>query len=254
MTKKARLGSDPLAWIRDTKVDKDQNDIKALDIQYSQESGEETKKSSDMENRHESVSISEKVQVIEEKDPIHALQDAVTDEKLFDKKNDHKKKDKCHAGGKFLTFFLAEEEYGIEILKVVEIIGSMSITKIPRMPEFIKGVINLRGKVIPVMDLRSKFDMPKLENNEESVIILVQARGDKMGIVVDKVSEVLDIDDQDIQDKPNFGSEVSTDYILSMGKSKDRVMLLLDIEKVICSEALDEISAVNSVVREKVQQ
>ena len=242
MTKKARLGSDPLAWIKDTKIDEDKNDIKSPDIKYSSESGRETEESYDIKMRHTIVSVSEEEKVIDKKNSIHALEDETIDRESSDKKNENGKEDQCHAGGKFLTFFLAGQEYGIEILKVVEIIGSMNITKIPRMPEYIRGVINLRGKVIPVMDLRLRFSMSKLENDEESVIILVQARGDKMGIVVDKVSEVLDIDDTDIQDKPDFGYDTSMDYILSIGKSRDKVMLLLDIEKVICLEELDEIS------------
>jgi purine-binding chemotaxis protein CheW len=245
MTKKARLGSDPLAWIKETTVDNAQNDMKAPDTQCPLKSGEEPETANDTETRHESVPISEKEQTTEKEDPIHAFQDAAA-EKLSDKKNERAEEDKHSAGGKFLTFFLAEEEYGIEILKVVEIIGSMNITKIPRMPKFIKGVINLRGKVIPVMDLRLRFGMPELEDNEESVVILVQAGGNKMGIVVDRVSEVLDIDNQDIQDKPDFGSRANTDYILSMGKSKDKVMILLDIEQVICSEAFDKTPAMNS--------
>ncbi|MBM3224902.1 MAG: chemotaxis protein CheW, partial [Candidatus Tectomicrobia bacterium] len=93
-------------------------------------------------------------------------------------------------GGKFLTFFLAHEEYGIEILKVQEIIGMMSVTPVPRTPAFVQGVINLRGKVIPIIDLRLKFGMPAMEQTEETCIIVVQARGMEMGIVVDKVSEV----------------------------------------------------------------
>ena len=246
MNKKARLGSDPLAWIKETTVDNAQNDMKAPDTQCPLKSEEESETANDAEIKQESVPISEKEQITEKEDPIQTLQDAAADEKLSDKKNEHAEEDKHSAGGKFLTFFLAEEEYGIEILKVVEIIGSMNITKIPRMPKFIKGVINLRGKVIPVMDLRSRFGMPELEDNEESVVILVQAGGNKMGIVVDRVSEVLDIDNQDIQNKPDFGSRANTDYILSMGKSKDKVMILLDIEQVICSEAFDKAPATNS--------
>jgi purine-binding chemotaxis protein CheW len=136
-------------------------------------------------------------------------------------------------GGKFLTFFLAGEEYGIEILKVHEIIGVMKITRVPRTPDFVRGVINLRGKVIPVMDLRLKFGMESQAQTDESCIIVVQVQHVVMGILVDKVSEVLDIAAKDIDDAPSFGAGVNTDYILGIGKSQDRVKLLLDIDKVL---------------------
>ena len=139
-------------------------------------------------------------------------------------------------GGKFLTFFLAEEEYGLEILKVREIIGMMDITPVPRTPEFICGVINLRGKVIPIIDLRLKFAMDAVERTDETCMIVVQAAGLQMGIVVDKVSEVLDIAGEDIEDAPSFGTEVNTDYILGIGKSQGKVKLLLDIDKVLSDE------------------
>jgi purine-binding chemotaxis protein CheW len=138
---------------------------------------------------------------------------------------------KGRAGGKFLTFYLAGEEYGIEILKVHEIIGMLSITRVPRTPSYIRGVINLRGKVIPVVDLRLKFGMESKEQTEETCIIVVQAQGKIMGIIVDKVSEVLDIAADNIQDAPSFGASVNTDYILGIGKAEGRVKLLLDIDK-----------------------
>jgi len=141
----------------------------------------------------------------------------------------------AHAGGKFLTFFLADEEYGLEILKVHEIIGMMVITPVPRTPEFIRGVINLRGKVIPIVDLRLKFGMEAIAQTDESCIIVVQAGGIEIGVVVDKVSEVLDIPAQDIEDPPSFGADVNTDYILGIGKSEGRVKLLLDIDKVLAT-------------------
>jgi purine-binding chemotaxis protein CheW len=133
-------------------------------------------------------------------------------------------------GGKFLTFFLAGEEYGLEILKVREIIGMMPITKVPRTPEFICGVINLRGKIIPVIDLRRKLAMETVQSTEETCIIVVEARGVEMGIVVDKVSEVLDIAGNDIDDAPTFGVSVDTQYILGIGKANGKVKILLDID------------------------
>ncbi len=144
-------------------------------------------------------------------------------------------------GGKFLSFFLADEEYGIEILKVQEIIGMMGITRVPRMPEFIRGVINLRGKVIPIIDLRLKFGMPAKEQTEQTCIIVVRTRGVELGIVVDKVSEVLDIPAKDIEETPSFGTSVNTEYILGIGKSDGHVKLLLDIDKVLSSQETLEV-------------
>jgi len=135
--------------------------------------------------------------------------------------------------GKYLTFFLAGEEYGVEILKVQEIIGMMTITPVPRTPHFIRGVINLRGKVIAVVDLRRKFDMESKEQTEETCIIVVQTAGIQIGCVVDKVSEVLDISAEEIEEAPSFGADVNTEYILGIGKSQGKVKLLLDIDKVL---------------------
>lgn len=142
-------------------------------------------------------------------------------------------------GGKFLTFSLAGEDYGLEILKVQEIIGVMNITPIPRTPDFVKGVMNLRGKIIPVIDLRSKFGMDEIEQTEETCIIVVQVvRSDRhltMGVVVDRVSEVVDITTKQIEGAPSFGTAVDTDYILGMGKLDDKVVILLDVDRVLTS-------------------
>jgi len=135
-------------------------------------------------------------------------------------------------GGKFLTFFLDDDEYGFEIHKVQEIIGMMSVTPVPRTPPFVRGVINLRGRVMPIIDLRLKFAMPALAQTEETCIIVVRAQGVAMGIVVDRVSEVLDIATEDI-DVLSFGAAVNTDYILGIGKAASKVTVLLDIDKVL---------------------
>lgn len=145
-------------------------------------------------------------------------------------------------GGKFLSFFLGDEEYGLEILTVQEIIGMMDITPVPQTPDYIQGVINLRGKVIPIVDLRTKFMMPGADRTSETCIIVVQANHIQTGIVVDKVSEVLDIAGNAIEDAPAFGSDVRTDYILGIGKSEDRVKLLLDIDRVLGDENLEAFS------------
>lgn len=140
-------------------------------------------------------------------------------------------------GGKYLTFCLGGEEYGLEILKVREIIGLMDITVVPRTPSYVRGVINLRGKIIPVLDLRVKFGMESVENTEETCIIVVEVmRGDEgieMGILVDKVSEVLDIKGEDIEDAPSFGSGFEANFILGMAKAKDSVKILLNIDAVL---------------------
>ena len=144
--------------------------------------------------------------------------------------------------GKYLTFALANEEYGLEILKVREIIGYMEITNVPQTPMFVKGVINLRGQVIPVVDLRLKFGMEEAERTEQSCIIVVEItqgeRAFQTGIVVDHVQEVLDIKQEQIEDAPQFGSTVDTDFISGMGKIGDDVKILLDIDKVLGGEDL----------------
>ncbi len=146
--------------------------------------------------------------------------------------------------GKHLTFKLAEEEYGLEILKVQEIIGMMNVTRVPKMPEFIRGVINLRGKVIPVLDLRLKFSMDTHEDTERTCIIVVQllSSGQEMtmGIIVDEVSEVLDITAEQIEPPPSFGPAFDTDYILGMGKIDKKVVMMLDIEKVLAGQQLQQ--------------
>lgn len=144
---------------------------------------------------------------------------------------------------KYLTFTLAGEEYGLEILRVREINGLMDITPVPRMPDFVRGVINLRGKVIPVMDLRLKFDMERAEDTKETCIIVVDLDDLFMGIVVDRVSEVLDIFDSEIDETPAFGVQVDTDFILGMGKTKGKVIILLDIKKVLGTGELSSIAA-----------
>jgi purine-binding chemotaxis protein CheW len=142
--------------------------------------------------------------------------------------------------GKYLTFKLAGEEYGIGILKVKEIIGMMPITTVPRTPDYVKGVINLRGKVIPVIDLRLKFGMQEMGYSERTCIIVVEIRGQNVailiGIVVDAVSEVLNIRSSEIEETPNFGASLETQYILGMAKMNGGVKILLDIDKVLSTE------------------
>ena len=140
--------------------------------------------------------------------------------------------------GKYLTFVLNNEEYGLEILKVREIIGLMDITPVPQTPSFMKGIINLRGKVIPVIDQRLKFGIPETEYTKETCIIVVNIENRLMGIIVDTVSEVLDIMAKDIEPPPSLGSSVKTDFMLGMGKIKGKVKILLNIDKVLSPEEL----------------
>ncbi len=144
--------------------------------------------------------------------------------------------------GKYLTFSLEEEEYGIGILKVKEIIGMMPITSVPRTPEYVKGVINLRGKVIPVIDLRAKFDMETIEYNDRTCIIVVEIDSESstvlIGIVVDAVSEVLNIKEDEIEETPTFGTKLDTEYILGMAKMEGGVKILLNIDRVLSNEEI----------------
>ena len=145
--------------------------------------------------------------------------------------------------GKYLTLSLAGEEYGIEILKVKEIIGMMPITPVPLTPPFVKGVINLRGKVIPVVNLRLKFEMEEVAYSERTCIIVVEIKRQGgsvlIGNVVDSVSEVLNIKANDIEETPTFGARMDTDYILGMAKMNGGVKILLDISRVLNADEIN---------------
>ena len=150
--------------------------------------------------------------------------------------------------GKYLTFQLANEEFGIRVLKVREIMGIQEITAVPQTPAHIKGVINLRGKVVPVVDLRLKFSLPAAEYTQRTCIIVTQVQGESasvlMGIVVDGVSEVLNLTAAEIEDTPDFGEEIATGYLLGMAKVKGKVKILLDIDKVLSSQELHNLNAI----------
>src|SRR5688572_10239983 len=144
-------------------------------------------------------------------------------------------------GGKFLTFFLDEEEYGLEILKVQEIIGLLPITRVPRTPPFVRGVINLRGKVIPVTDLRLKFGLEPAEATAETCVVVVRANDVEVGLIVDRVSEVVNIAGPNIDPAPSFGADVNVEFILGIGKADGKVKLLLDIDKVLSTQDVVEL-------------
>ena len=149
--------------------------------------------------------------------------------------------------GKYMTFQLADEAYGLEILKVREIIKLMDITRVPRSSEFMRGIINLRGKVIPVVDLRLKFGMERVEATDQTVIIVVQCTiGEQdltMGILVDQVLEVLSIDAGQIEPPPSFGAAAfDTSFILGVGKAQERVIFLIDIGRVLSEAEAGEVA------------
>jgi purine-binding chemotaxis protein CheW len=139
--------------------------------------------------------------------------------------------------GKYLTFQLGKEEFAVQVLHVREIMGVQEITAVPQMPFHVKGVLNLRGKVIPVVDLRLKFGLPEMEYTQRTCIIVVQVDGHagkiSTGIIVDGVSEVLTLQTADIEDTPDFGIGAATPYLLGLAKIKGKVKILLDINKVI---------------------
>jgi purine-binding chemotaxis protein CheW len=147
--------------------------------------------------------------------------------------------------GKYLVFHLAAEEFAIQVQKVREIMGVQDITQVPQTPPYVKGVINLRGKVIPVVDLRLKFEMPALEYTHRTCIIVVQVAGERgtmlMGIVVDGVAEVLQVAGADVEDTPSFGKEVEVPYVMGLAKIKGKVKILLDIDQVMTARELARI-------------
>jgi len=150
--------------------------------------------------------------------------------------------------GKYLTFQLANEEFGIRVLKVREIMGLQEITAVPQTPAHVKGVINLRGKVVPVIDLRLKFGMATAEYTQRTCIIVTQVQGESasvlMGIIVDGVSEVLNLTAAEIEDTPDFGEAVAGQYLLGMAKVKGKVKILLDIDRVLSTQDLHNLNAI----------
>ncbi len=145
--------------------------------------------------------------------------------------------------GKFLTFSLDGETYGIEIRYVIEIIGIQAITVIPEVPQYIKGIINLRGKVIPVIDVRLKFGKEEIEYNERTCIIVIDINDIQVGLIVDFVDEVLNIGDDDIADAPKSKTGFTNKYIKGIGKVNDKVQLLLDCEKLLKDEEVETLES-----------
>jgi purine-binding chemotaxis protein CheW len=157
----------------------------------------------------------------------------VTNDILVDQEEDTQK-------GKFLTFILGNESYGLEIKFVTEIIGIQAITVVPELPDYIKGIINLRGKIIPVMDVRLRFKKPEIEYNDRTCVIVIEIRGVSIGMIVDSVSEVLVIPDSEIVQPPEMGKG-SNKYIKGIGKVDNEVKLLLDCVKLLNDEETENL-------------
>ena len=150
--------------------------------------------------------------------------------------------------GKYLTFRLHGESYGIDVLKVREIIRLTKITAVPQMPAHVRGVINLRGKIIPVMDLRQRFGFSEVTNTDQTCIVVVHVKlgegiGTQMGVIVDGVEEVVNIAGADMEETPDFGAQIATGYMLGMAKIKGAVKALLDIDSVIGADTAAQIKA-----------
>ncbi len=144
--------------------------------------------------------------------------------------------------GKYLTLTLGDEEYGIPILAIQRIIQLQNITPVPLTPDYVLGVINLRGKIIPIIEVRNKFQMESVERTDSTCLIIVQIENEgvdlTVGLQIDAVSEVVFIDSLQIQETPSFGENVETDFITSIAKIEERVIMLLDIEKILTSEEM----------------
>lgn len=150
----------------------------------------------------------------------------------------------CGLGGQFVTFTLGDEEYGVEILKVQEIIGLPPVTRVPHLPQFTKGVINLRGAVVPVVDLRLRFNLDLAEYNDRTCVIITKVSDRVTGMIVDVVSEVAEIPDDLIDPTPSFNSQIRTDFIKGVGKIDKRLVILLDVDRLLTDEELKSIKSI----------
>lgn len=148
------------------------------------------------------------------------------------------------AAGEYLTFVLGTEEYGLDILKVQEIRGYDAVTQIANTPDFIKGVVNLRGKIVPIVDLRIKFNLGKVEYNEFTVVIILNLNGRVVGIVVDGVSDVMALKEEQLRDVPSLVTNIDTKYIVGLATVEEQMLILVDIEKLMKSEEMELIDSV----------
>jgi len=156
----------------------------------------------------------------------------------------------------FLTFVLEQEEYAVDILRVQEIRGWESVTRIPNTPEYIRGVLNLRGSIVPIVDLRMRFNMKSVEYGVTTVIVVLKVikedgSGSRtMGIVVDGVSEVYSVPESDIRDAPDFGTKVRTEFIKGLATIDDKMVIIIDIDKMLNSDELAVVDSVSETVRQ----
>ncbi len=152
---------------------------------------------------------------------------------------------------RFLTFYLQDEIYGVNIFDVKEIIAMMKTTPVPKTPKFIKGVMNLRGNIIPVVDMRIKFDMPEVEPQMYTAIVIVTIEGKNIGFIVDKVEEVVNVEDENISPPPEFGSQIDTKFIRSMAKQKNKVVMILDLVALFGEEELNMVQNLSKTASDK---
>lgn len=160
-----------------------------------------------------------------------------------------------NATNQFLTFILGDEEYGLDILRIQEIKGWGNVTKIPNMPDYILGVINLRGTIVPIMDLRKRFNLPKVEYDAMTVVIVAKVYDEDhervVGLVVDAVSEVYDLNDKCMQPPPEFGCNVQADFIHSLANVEDKMIILMDIDKLVSQEVRQRLADAKSAHQPK---
>lgn len=156
----------------------------------------------------------------------------VVGEGFYDEEDEDTQKDK------YLTFHLAGEEYGVEIRHVTEVVGLQKITAIPDMPDFVKGVVNLRGQVIPVMDVRNRFKMPHREYDERTCVIVLKIQDTSIGLVVDEVQEVLDIPENNLEPPPKVSRAASSRFVRGLGKVGDEVKIILEVDKLLFEDEL----------------
>ncbi len=149
-------------------------------------------------------------------------------------------------GCQYLTFIIGEEQYGVDILRVQEIKGYTAVTRIPNTPDYIKGVLNLRGTIVPIVDLRTKFGLEKVEATMFTVIVVVVVRDRVMGLVVDAVSDVLNIAAKDVQPPPEFGTRVDVSFVKGIGKCGERLVTILDIDRVLLDGEAAEVAALSA--------
>lgn len=152
---------------------------------------------------------------------------------------------------RFLTFYLQDEIYGVNISDVREIIAMMKTTPVPKTPRYIKGVMNLRGNIIPVIDMRLKFDMPEIEARMYTAIVIIKLDGKDIGFVVDKVEEVVNVDTENLSPPPEFGSNIDTRFICNMAKQKNKVIMILDLVALFGEDELAMVQNLSKTVSDK---